>query len=87
MASSTQDRIENMIVSMPGANRFDKLIDIRDVAQRLIKEEKAAEEAALKSEVERLAAELSSKRARVGNLAKVVRGTEPRKRRKAKDAK
>lgn len=72
--------VERVVSDMASGNRFDKLVSIRDAAQRLIALEKTKEEGNLKQEVERLSKQLSVNRARLGNLSKVVRATEPRKR-------
>lgn len=72
--------VERVVSDMASGNRFDKLVSIRDAAQRLIALEKTKEEGNLKQEVERLSKQLSVNRARLGNLSRVVRATEPRKR-------
>ena len=78
--SELQQRIEAVVEELGSGNRFDKLVAIRDEAQRLLLAERAKEEADTKAEVERLTVLLSSKRARVANLEKVVRNTEKRQR-------
>lgn len=79
MKTELQEIVEVAIEKLGEGSRFDKLVDLRDECQRLIRELRDQEFEQMNRELAELQAKVSEKRARANNIDKVARAAEPRK--------